>query len=125
MIVRSLRDIEGTARDVAWGNGQSRRLLLAQDGMGYSVTDTIVNAGSTSFMQYTNHLESCYCIEGEGEIECAGNVYPISPGTFYALDRHDPHALRAKTRMRLICIFAPPLRGEERHHFLPDEHSRY
>jgi L-ectoine synthase len=116
MIVRSLRDIEGTERDVPWGNGQSRRFLLAKDGMGYSLTDTVIDAGTESLLEYKNHFEACYCIEGEGEVEdMEGRKFPIVPGTMYALDKHDKHFLRAKTTMRLVCVFNPPLSGSESH----------
>jgi L-ectoine synthase len=115
MIVRSLEEIAGSERDVAWGNGQSRRFLLDRDGMGYSLTDTTVTAGSESHLEYKNHLEACYCISGEGEVECAGRKYPIIPGTLYALDKHEPHVLRARTEMRLICVFTPALKGPEAH----------
>lgn len=60
MIVRKLEDIEGTDRDVAWGNGRSRRFLIKADGIPYSLTDTIVKAGTSSFLQYRNHVETCY-----------------------------------------------------------------
>jgi L-ectoine synthase len=126
MIIRKLSEITNTERDVAWGNGQSRRFLLAQDGMGYSLTDTIIDAGSESLLEYTKHMEACYCIEGEGEVEdMAGNVHPIVPGTMYALDEHDKHYLRARTTMRLICVFLPALRGPERHALSGEESSSY
>lgn len=116
MIIRSLAEVTGTDRDVAWGNGQSRRLLLARDGMGYSVTDTIIDAGTASVLEYKRHLESCYCIEGEGEVEdMHGNVFKVRPGTIYALDKHDKHVLRAITTMRLVCVFVPALEGAETH----------
>jgi L-ectoine synthase len=116
MIIRSLGDIEHTERDVFWGNGQSRRFLVEKDGMGYSLTDTVIEPGSESLLEYRNHLEACYCIEGEGEVEdMEGNVFPIRVGTMYALDRHDKHWLRATTRMRLVCVFSPPLKGTESH----------
>lgn len=116
MIIRSLEDIVDTERDVAWGNGQSRRFLLQRDGMGYSVTDTVVNARTESLLEYRNHMEACYCIDGEGEVEdMEGNVYPLKPGTIYALDQNDKHYLRAKTQMRLVCVFTPPLEGHESH----------
>lgn len=84
--------------------------------MGYSLTDTVVDAGSESLLEYKNHMEACYCIDGEGEVEdMDGNVYPLTPGTVYALDKHDRHYLRAKTTMRLICVFTPALRGHEAH----------
>lgn len=125
MIVRSLDEIVNSERDVAWGNGQSRRFLLQKDGMGYSLTDTIIDAGTESLLEYTNHLEACYCIEGEGEVEADGVVYPIKPGTMYALDQHEKHYLRAKTTMRLVCVFNPPLQGYEAHNLQTGESSCY
>lgn len=126
MIIRKLSEVSNTERDVAWGNGQSRRFLLAQDGMGYSLTDTIIDAGTQSLLEYKNHLEACYCIEGEGEVEdMDGNVYPIVPGTMYALDKHDKHYLRARTTLRLICVFTPPLNGKESHALSGDGSSSY
>lgn len=126
MIVRELSGIVGTERDVAWGNGQSRRFLLQQDGMGYTLTDTIIEAGTESLLEYRNHLEACYCIEGEGEVEdMEHNVYPIRPGTLYALDKHDKHYLRAKSTMRLICVFTPALVGPEVHTLSESDGSAY
>ena len=126
MIARNLDQLVGTERDVAWGNGQSRRFLIESDKMGYSLTDTIIDAGSESLLQYNNHLETCYCIEGEGEIETMdGVVYPITTGTMYALDEHDKHYLRAKTTMRLVCVFSPALKGNESHNLTDNSESSY
>lgn len=126
MIVRTLEEIVGSDRDVAWGNGQSRRFLLQKDGMGYSLTDTVIHAGTESLLEYKNHMEACYCIEGEGEVEdTEGNIFPIRVGTLYALDQHDKHWLRAKTEMRLVCVFTPPLVGNESHRLAPDGSSAY
>ncbi len=126
MIVRTLDEIVGSDRDVAWGNGQSRRLLLARDGMPYAMTDTVVDAGTSSLLEYKNHIEACYCIEGEGEVEDEqGNVFPIRVGTIYALDKNDKHVLRATTRMRLVCVFLPALSGEESHSLDSDGSSAY
>jgi L-ectoine synthase len=115
MIYRQLQDIRNSDRDVAWGNGQSRRFLVKADNVGYSLTDTIVSAGTESLLEYSNHLETCYCIEGEGEVQVGNEVYPITPGSMYALDGHEKHYLRAKSDLRLICVFSPPLVGNERH----------
>ncbi|HUS65352.1 MAG TPA: ectoine synthase [Kofleriaceae bacterium] len=125
MIIRSLGDVIGGERDVDWGNGRSRRLLLARDGMGYALTDTTVKAGSESRLHYKEHLEACYCVEGEGEVEVGGVVYPIRAGTVYALDRNEPHVLRARTDMRFICVFNPPLAGAERHDLSAEGFSSY
>lgn len=125
MIIRKLTEIINTERDVAWGNGQSRRFLLATDGMGYSLTDTIVKANTESRLKYSNHMETCYCIEGEGELEVDGVVYPLEPGTMYALDQNDDHYLRAKTTLRLLCVFSPPLQGNESHNLSNSSFSSY
>lgn len=126
MIIRSIRDIAGTERDVNWGNGQSRRLLLEADNMGFAFMETLILAGTDVFVEYKNHLEACYCIEGEGEIEdTKGNKHPIKPGTIYALDQNDPHYLRAWDDMRLISVFNPPIKGDERHNLAAGEASSY
>ncbi|MER5466688.1 MULTISPECIES: ectoine synthase [unclassified Streptomyces] len=124
MIVRKLDEVPS----VNWGNGLSRRFLTQADGVGYSVTDTIVHAGTKSRLEYRNHLESCYCIEGSGEVvDTEGNAYPITPGTLYALDRHDAHWLVASPHedLRLVCMFTPALRGDERHDVDAAEYSHY
>jgi len=127
MIIRSLKQLEGSERDVFWGNGQSRRFLLQKDGMGYSLTDTVVEKGTTSLLEYKNHFEACYCIEGTGSVRtyADGKVYEISPGTMYALDKHEKHYLYAETTMRLVCVFNPPLRGDESHSLDSNNSSSY
>ena len=117
MLVTRLAEIEGTERDVGAPTFQSRRLLLAADGMGFSFHDTILHAGSETTMWYLHHLEAVYCIDGEGELEesDSGVVRQIRPGTLYALDRHDRHKLRALTDLRMICVFNPALTGAEVH----------
>ena len=118
MIIRSLSGIKGTDREVKSPAGEwvSNRLLLKKDGMGLSFHDTTVVAGTELNVWFKHHLEACYCIKGEGEMEVAdGKKYPIKIGTLYAVDKHDKHILRAKTDLRLICIFTPALTGKEVH----------
>ena len=42
MIVRNLTDLENTERDVRAETWRSRRLLLADDKMGFSLHDTVL-----------------------------------------------------------------------------------
>ncbi|MGH3972831.1 MAG: ectoine synthase [Pseudonocardiaceae bacterium] len=124
MIIRHIDSV----KTVEWGNGLSRRFLLEADGMGYTVTDTTVRAGTKSRLEYRNHLEACYCIEGSGEvIDTDGTSHPIVPGTLYALDQHDAHYLVASPHedLRLVCMFTPALRGDEAHRLDQDEFSEY
>lgn len=117
MIVRTLQQAEETDRRIVTQNWESVRLLLKSDGMGFSLHVTTVYAGTVTPMWYRHHLEAVYCIAGEGEVETVegAKVYPVKPGTLYALDQHDKHILRAKTRMRMVCVFNPPLKGKEVH----------
>lgn len=118
MIVTELNDILGTERDVSGPGWNSRRLLLASDGMGFSLTDTIIKQGAVLELEYTHHLEACYCIEGRGQIRRAdeGIWHELHPFTLYALDQHDRHIVQAQdVDLRLVCVFNPPLSGREVH----------
>lgn len=119
MIVKHIEDILGTDADVDTEGWTSRRLIYKDAGMGYSVNDTIIKPGAELTMEYKNHLETVYCIEGEGDITdlATGVTHSIRPGTLYALNRHDRHVLRANkgTHMRMVCVFNPPLTGREVH----------
>jgi len=126
MIVKNLYDdVINTAADVDTKQWNSRRLLLASDGMGFSLHDTIIKEGEDLHLWYKNHLEAVYCIEGEGEIveKKDGTVHPIKEGTVYALNEHDQHILRANkgVQMRMVCVFNPPVTGREVH----DEDGSY
>ncbi|MBP9907113.1 MAG: ectoine synthase [Rhodoferax sp.] len=126
MFIRTVAETAGTDLDVPWGNGQSRRLVVKRDGMGFAVAYTLVLAGSESLLEYKNHFEACYCISGEGEVEdMAGTRYPIQPGTIYVLNEHDKHYLRANVDMVLLSVFNPPIEGHERHNLKGDGSSAY
>lgn len=117
MIVRRLEDIRGTDRDVEAPTWRSRRFVLAADGVGFSLHDTVLHAGTVTEMWYRNHIEAVYCIEGEGTLEDrgTGEVHRIEPGTMYLLDDHDKHTLTALTDLRMVCVFNPPCTGQEVH----------
>lgn len=123
MIVRTLDSIRESEREIHAPTWISRRLLLKKDGMGFSLHETIIHAGTTTPMWYRNHLEAVYCIQGEGELEdtASGERHAIKPGTMYALDKHDRHVLIANTELRLVCVFNPPCTGQENH----DEYGGY
>jgi L-ectoine synthase len=119
MIVRNLKDAEKTNRKIVSpeGSWDSVRLLLKDDNMGFSFHITTIFEGADFMLHYQNHLESVYCISGEGEVETIddGKKYPIQPGTIYILDKHDKHMLRAFREMKMACVFNPPLNGKEVH----------
>ena len=112
---------------VDWGSGTSDRLLVADDNMGFAVAHTVVKAGTSSKLQYTNHLEACYCIAGSGSVvEEDGTVHEITPGVIYVLPNHEPHDLRGGTEdMHLISVFNPAITGDEKHTLSEDGYSSY
>jgi len=117
MIVRTLAECEQSDRKIVTKTWDSTRMLLKDDKMGFSFHITTIYADSETHIHYQNHLESVYCISGEGEIETLadGKVYPIKPGTLYVLDQHDEHLLRGFSEMKMACVFNPPLNGKEVH----------
>ncbi len=117
MIVRRLTEIEDSPNDVRGSTFASRRLLLAADGLEYSLHDTVLHAGSTTSMWYRNHAESVYCIDGTGVLTDheTGEAHDIAPGTLYVLDGRERHELRAITDLRMVCVFTPALTGQELH----------
>ena len=117
MIVKTLEDVVGTKGDAHGDKWHSLRLLHKADGMGVTLTDSILEAGFEMVLWQKNHFEACYCLEGEGTVEelDTGTIHVIKPGTLYAMNNHDRHRVKAKTKMRLIATFAPPLTGGEMH----------
>ena len=118
MKIVDLNEIINSERDISGPGWNSRRLLLAKDNMGFSMHDTIIPAGAKMLLHYKNHLEAVYCVQGNGSIEdlTSGETHKISDGILYALDKNDKHILRGGSEdMRLVCVFNPPITGNEVH----------
>ena len=117
MIVKTLEDVLGTKGEAHGDKWHSMRLLHAEDGMGVTLTDSILEAGFEMILWQKNHLEACYCLEGRGTVEelDGGKVHQIRPGTLCAMNNHDRHRIRITKRTRVICTFFPALTGTEVH----------
>ena len=116
MIIRTLDEITDTDRDVVADQWRAKRLFLRDDGLGFSLSETTVDAGAELDVWYKHHEEACYVIEGEAEITQreTGTVHHIGPGSAYA-PRHEPHTIRVVIPLRLVCVFNPALTGRETH----------
>ena len=116
MIVRTLDEITDTERDVVAEQWRARRLFRRDDGLGFSLSETTVNAGAEMQLWYKHHQEACFVIEGEAEIteRDSGAVHRIGPGSAYA-PQHDRHTIRVLEPLRLVCVFNPALTGRETH----------
>ena len=116
MIVRTLEEINGTELDVRGEGWRAQRLLVRDDGLGFSLSETTVDGGAEMDLWYKHHNEACYCIEGEAEVteRDTGVVHHIGPGSVYA-PQHDRHTIRVISPLRLVCVFNPALTGHETH----------
>jgi L-ectoine synthase len=123
MIIRKLKDIRATDRNVKSEGWESARLLLAEEGMGFSFHITTMYAGSELKMHYKNHVEAVLVLKGTGTIEdlATGEVHQLKTGVLYALNANDRHIVRPETDLVTACVFNPPVTGHEVH----DESGAY
>ncbi|WP_395336630.1 ectoine synthase [Novosphingobium sp. BL-8H] len=123
MIVRNLSDIRQSDRHVEGKGWVSDRLLLKDDGMGFSFHVTTMFAGEELHMHYQNHLEAVLVLQGTGTIEDLGTglTHELKPGVMYALNAHDRHIVRPTEDILCACTFNPPVTGREVH----DESGAY
>lgn len=117
MIVRDFNKLKDSTRAVSDAQWTSVRMLLADDGMGFSFHITTLKAGSEHTFHYKHHFESVYCMSGTGAITdlATGESFDIRPGVMYALDQHDKHTIRADADLVMACCFNPPVTGTEVH----------
>ena len=117
MIVRDFNELKTTDRAVSDARWTSTRMLLADDGMGFSFHITELEAGSEHTFHYKHHFESVYCMAGAGSITdlATGETHQIKPGVMYALNLNDKHTLRATEKLVMACCFNPPVTGNEVH----------
>jgi len=118
MKIINTEHLKTTDRAVKFDCGMvSNRILLESDNMGYTLTKTEIPKGDWRHWHYKNHLETCYCVSGKGllhDIE-SGAFFEIFPGMVYILDKNDDHKFLAITDTVLVCVFNPPLTGNEVH----------
>ena len=117
MLIRTLEETRASERNVKSNGWDSARLLLKDDGMGFSFHVTTMYAGKELAMHYQNHLEAVLVLSGTGTIEDlgTGEVHPLAPGVLYALNAHDRHIVRPETDILTACVFNPPVTGSEVH----------
>ncbi|MFI5717346.1 ectoine synthase [Nocardia sp. NPDC051750] len=123
MIVRTTEEITGTDRDIVADGWRSKRIVLGGDLVGFSFHETTIDAGTTHVFHYQNHVEAVWLVEGEGTLTDLDNdrTYPLGPGSMYLLNGHEKHQVQARTQMRMLCVFNPPVVGQEVH----DENGVY
>ena len=113
MIVRSLNEIIDTPRDVRGKAWASRRFLLAEDGVGYTLTETSIVAGSEQILWYKHHVESNYVIEGEGHFGQGMDSNArkmVGPESLVIFDDGDEVAISTEDRpVRALFVSGKPI----------------
>ena len=89
MIIRKLDEARAGDRNVTSQGWESARLLLADDGMGFSFHITTLYAGAELKMHYQNHLD------GKKDSAWLG--------------------MQPETEIVCACVFNPPVTGREVH----------
>ena len=121
-----LGDIVGGERDVDWTRGHSRRFLLARDGFGITLTNTLAYPNNDCQMEYKNHIESAYWIDGAGKYEWDDgksskeiNMKREGEAICFTMNKHDKHHayFTGNRNYIAICVFCPALVGNETHKF--------
>lgn len=123
MIIRNLKAVRATDKNVKADGWDSARLLLKGDGMGFSFHVTTMFAGTELKMHYKNHVEAVLVLKGSGTIEDlgTGETHELKAGVMYALNENDRHIVRPTTDILTACVFNPPVTGREVH----DENGAY
>ena len=108
---------------VKFTGGNSFRVVLNKDNVGFAMMKTVVEKGGAYKWHYLHHKEACYCVSGSAILEdlSTGEKHEIYPGITYIVDQHQPHLFTAIEETILISVFNPPLNGDEKH----DENGNY
>jgi L-ectoine synthase len=119
LLIIKNEDVAGTFREVHCSRGGfvSYRYILKRENMGFGLHRTEIPKGDWQHWHYKHHKEACYCVSGDGLLKSAttGEIFKISPGVCYVLDKHDDHFFKALTDVVLISVFNPPVVGTEVH----------
>lgn len=117
MIVRSLTTITDTDRDIRTANWRSKRIILADDRVGFSLHETTLYAGTVNEFHYVHHVEAVWILEGTGVLvdKETGLEHQLAPGVLYLLDGHERHQVLPSTDIRAVCVFNPAVTGAEVH----------
>ena len=108
---------EGREMVVANGEARSLRMLVADDRVGFSLSDVHLAAGARTALWYKNHWEANLVIGGRGRVgeTATGREWPLAFGTMYLVGPEDRHVLESIEDLHVLSVFCPPLAGGERH----------
>jgi mannose-6-phosphate isomerase-like protein (cupin superfamily) len=81
-----------------------------------SLAEATLEAGQATERHYHARTEEIYFVlEGEGEMEIAGEHRGVAPGDAVLIPAGARHQIRAETTLRFLCCCAPPYSHEDTH----------
>lgn len=121
MLIRTMGDVEAAGRTIIINHGAASavRLLLKDDGVGFSVSEARMRPGTVANLWYKNHWEANYVRSGTAVLEdmVAGRHWNLKTGDLYLVGPTDRHRLTATSPevFRVVSVFNPPIAGLETH----------
>ena len=119
LFLRDADALRGAGQEMVVAKGAVRtlRLLVKDDRVGFSLSDVYVAAGARAALWYKNHWEANLVIGGRGKVTevASGREWPLNYGTAYLVGPRDRHVLESIENMHVLCVFCPPLAGDEQH----------
>ena len=119
MFVRTIESVRESGGEKVLGNGDviASRLLTADDGLGFSLSEVRLKANTNIDLWYKHHWEANLVLEGSLTVvdNNSGKYHALVPGDVYCVGPNDPHTLLPTTSIKLLAIFNPPLSGNEKH----------
>lgn len=121
MLIRTMGDVEAAGKTIVINHGAASavRLLLKDDGVGFSVSEARMRSGTVANLWYKNHWEANYVRSGTAVLEdmVDGRHWNLKPGDLYLVGPTDRHRLTATSPevFRVVSVFNPPIAGLETH----------
>ncbi len=115
MFFRDQVELVDGPRDVRHANYRTTRLLLAEDALSVGLTDVTLEPGIEDLYGYPDRTEIAYCISGRAVVVdiSTGQRKDVTGGTLWVAPPGSRFTFCASEPTRLICVFDPPLVGDE------------
>ena len=115
MFVKRIDEMRKAGEEIVTGGGEACliRMLTADDGIGFGVSDLRLAAGAEADLWTADHWQANHVIAGTGKVSDAttGRTWELAPGMACNVGPLDRHRIRALTGMHLLSVFAPVQHG--------------
>lgn len=106
--------LPSSALECPTGAGSVRSRILSSDSL--STSFVLCIHGDVEPHLHMNHTEHVHVLEGSGTMLLGDSIFSIAPGSFIAIPRRTPHAVRVSgdVPLRVISVQAPFFDGSDR-----------